>query len=121
MPATRCFHRRHQPLCLRVVRSQLAIVDGTAILQEPGDAIAWQRRRSEDFRQPPFTRAAPHFHLPHPVLRHDVALREKQIVGGLRVDVRHAPAVTNDAYLRAQARNRRGSVDHGKTGGGEAV
>jgi hypothetical protein len=58
--------------------------------------------RAGDFRHATLRRAPPHLHLPQPVLRHDVALREEQIVGGLRRDVRHAPCVAHDLDRRVQ-------------------
>ena len=52
----------------------------------------------------PCADAAPEIHLEQPVLRLHEALREKQIVLVLRVDVRHAPAIAHDAHGLAESR-----------------
>src|SRR5205823_14415738 len=48
-------------------------------------------------------RAPPQVHLEQAVLRLDESLREKQIVPGLRVDVRDAPPIADDAHRRREA------------------
>src|SRR5262249_27233034 len=53
----------------------------------------------------------PHLELPHPVLPHDVALREEQIVDVLRVDVRDAPGVADHLDRVAKARHGEIAVD----------
>ena len=99
--------RGEDPLAVGVIAGPLRVVERAAILQQPRRAIA---RHSAPARAisaiRPSRRAPPHLHLPQPVLRHDVALREEQVVDGLRVDVRHAPLVTYDFNVLVQPGNR---------------
>src|SRR5256885_11887207 len=61
-------------------------------------------RGAEHFGEPSLGLAAPHLHLPQPILGRDVALREEDIVRGLRVDVRDAPSVAADFQDRKSTR-----------------
>ena len=61
--------------------------------QQPRELVAGHVLRAEHFGQPPLAVAPPHLELPHPILGDDEALREEEIRGGLRVDVRNAPGV----------------------------
>jgi hypothetical protein len=82
--------RGEDPLAVGVIAGPLRVVERSAVSQQPRGPIAGHRSGAGDLRHPSFRRAAPHLHLPQPVLRHDVALREEEVVGGLRRDVRHA-------------------------------
>ena len=55
--------------------------------------------------------AAPHLHLPEPVLRHDVALGEEQVIVVLRIDVRDAGLVSQYLDRFPQPRDRQFAVD----------
>src|SRR6185503_7408502 len=94
---------REDALAVRVVARPLAIVKGAAEFQLSRDAIALHGLRPEDLGHTSFGLAPPHFHLPQPVLRHDVALRHEQVVDVARVDARHDTCVTHNLALRGPA------------------
>jgi len=76
-----------------------------AIAQSARIQVAGERLRTQHLREPALPRPLPQLHLKQPVLCHDEALREKQIVliGG--IDVRDAPAVAPHAHRMVQAGN----------------
>ena len=58
--------------------------------------VVVERFRPEGFSQAPLAPAAPDLELPEPVLRHDVALREEQVVVIFGVNVWNALLVADD-------------------------
>ena len=89
---------RQNPLAVGVIAGPLCVVERTPVLQQTRQAVAFDGRRPEHFGQPSFELAPPPFHFPEAVLRHDVALGEKQVAGVLRIDVGDAPLVANDVH-----------------------
>ena len=96
--------RRHQPLRLGVI-ARRARRHRTAPRY-----LSRRARRSRatacgpsDLRQASFGRAPPHLHLPEPILRHDVALREERVVDRGRRDVGNSPLVAQHLDVAAQA------------------
>ena len=101
----------HDLPALGVIRGQFPGIRAAAVFQQASLAVSRQRRRSEHFGEASFRAAPPHFHLPQAVLRHHEALREEQVFGRLRVDVRDAPAIPDDFDRRFQSRHHRSAVD----------
>ena len=110
-----------QPVGVGVIARPLGFVEGSPEPHQPGAAVVVERLRTEDLRQPPLAPAAPHLHLPQPVLRHDVALCEEQVVVVPRVDVGHAPLVADHLDRLLQAGHREFPVDGGERAAGELV
>ena len=89
-----------------------------AVAHQPRHPVARHVVGSEDLRQPALRRPPPEIDLEEPVLRLDESLREEQIVGVLRVDVRDAPAVADDADFVGEAgdRKRAGGLSDARVG-----
>src|ERR1022692_4030989 len=67
-----------------------------AITQGAGIHVAGQEGGAEDFGEASLTGALPEFHLKKAILGGDDALREKQVVLVLSVDVGDSPSITED-------------------------
>src|SRR5208282_6319588 len=63
--------------------------------KQPCIEVALNRRWAEHLGQTALACALPHLHLEKPVLGHHKALRKKEIVLILGVNVRNAPAISN--------------------------
>ncbi len=70
-----------------------------------------KRPGAENFRELPASDAAEQIHLPKAVLRHDVALRFREIFYRRGTDVRHSPAITFDADLLVETGQGSAPVD----------
>ncbi len=90
------------PLSVRVIAGPLDVVERPAVFQQPRGPIAGDSVGPGDLGEATLGRPTPDLHLPQPVLRHDVALGEEEIIGGLRGDVRHAPRVADNLDGRVQ-------------------
>src|SRR4030095_15828833 len=97
-------------LCVRPVTRPLA-VDVAAELEASRHRIALDEIPAEDLRQPALNRAPPEIHLKEAILGLHEPLREEQIVLILRGNVRHAPAVADDADGSRQALERNAAGD----------
>ena len=79
---------------------------GVAPAERPDDTIGLQRALAEEFREPTGRDVPPDLHLPHPLLRMDVALSEEQIMGIGRGDVDEAVDVACHGHLGMEAGHR---------------
>ena len=104
-----------------VVAGPLGLVERPPEHHQPGAPVVVEGLGTEDLGEPPLAPAAPHLHLPQPVLGHDVALREEQVVVVLRVDVGHPPLVADHLDRRLQAGHGELAVDGGEGALGEGV
>ena len=95
---------------LGVVLPEL-LVPVAAEREQPREPVARDVVGPEHFGEPSLAVAAPHLELPHAVLRHDVALREEEVLGVLREDVRDAPAVAQHLDRLAQAEDQDRAVE----------
>ena len=86
-------------LAVGVVARPLRVVHRSPVHHQPRSKVIVKRRGPEDLREPSLAPPAPHLQLPQPVLGHDVSLREKEVLGVLGIDVRHAPRVPHDLDL----------------------
>jgi hypothetical protein len=82
-------------------------------LQEAGVTVSLNRRLSQYLREPALAGALPHLHLEKPVLGGNEALREKEVVRILRVNVGNAPVVTKNFHLLVEAANLQFSIQRG--------
>src|SRR5262249_8426703 len=90
-----------RPLCCQV----------TAILHPPCHRVPLDEVRAEHLGEPSLNRPAPEIHLEQAILRLHKSLREEEIVLIRRVDMRHSPAVADDAYWGGEARDGDGARD----------
>src|SRR5262249_15635014 len=97
-------------LAVRMVTFPFAVIERTAIHEQPRLPIPLEGPRPENFREPAFAVPAPHLELPQTIRGRDVTLREKQVVDRLRVDVRNAPLVADDVDRRTKTRRDRLAV-----------
>ncbi len=72
-------------------------------IKAPHQLVDLDRRRAEDFRQPPLRRAPQHHHLPQPVLRMGEAQGVVHILVGLPEDMRHVVVVAHDLHRGGDA------------------
>ena len=85
-----------EALGVRMIARPLRLVPRPSEHHQAGPPVVVERVRAKDLGKPSFMPAAPHLHLPEPILRHHIALREEEVVVVLRVDVRYPPLVPDD-------------------------
>ncbi len=97
--------------------ARFGIEERGAALSSAGEAVRskllvdGKRSGAQNFRKLPAGHAAEQIHLPEAVLRHDVALRFREIFHGRGPDVRHSPAITFDGGFLLETGQGRAPVE----------
>ncbi len=80
------------------LRRQAVVLGGgkPGQIHGPRKDVGLERRLAEDLGQPARAAPAPQVHLEQPVLRHDVAIADEDVVVAAREHVRHAAPIAQD-------------------------
>ena len=86
-----------------MVGRPLPVVERSAEPEHPHQPIVRHAGRPDDLGRPALRHPPIHLHVPQAILRDDVALGDKKVVGVLRVDVRHTPLVAKHFDVGGEA------------------